>query len=101
GTTYVPRSGYRGSDLVPWPFSSVREAARDGRVNRTTPQYGDLGGVVLDRRPSLSCRLARATGCDIIVPRRKSIAHLHRPWRATRRHVQTGDIGNETYLRHG
>jgi len=29
--------------------------------------------------------LERVAGCGFIVPRRNNIAHLHRPWRATRK----------------
>jgi hypothetical protein len=39
-------------------------------------------GEVQYRRPSQICRLERVVGYGIIAPRRRSSAHLHRPWRA-------------------
>jgi hypothetical protein len=51
-------------------------------VNRTTSQYGDLRGAVLDRTPSQFCCLERAADHSIMAPRRSRSAHLRRPWRA-------------------
>jgi hypothetical protein len=39
--------------------------------------------VVQKRGPSHLRRLKRRTGSDLIAPRRRNSAHLHRPWRAT------------------
>jgi hypothetical protein len=54
-----------------WPFKGA-----------TTPKYGDLRSIVLDRRSSQTCPFERVADCGIISPRRSSSAHLRQPWRA-------------------
>jgi hypothetical protein len=54
--------------------------------NRITCDIGESGSptcVVRNRRLSQHCRMERPAGYGIIAPRRKSIAHLHRPRRAS------------------
>jgi hypothetical protein len=58
---------------------TMRRASRDHARNCRQR----LRGVVQSRGISQLCRLGRVAGCDIIGERRKSSAHLRRPWRAS------------------
>jgi hypothetical protein len=58
-------------------------------VNRTTSQYGDLRGAVLDRTPSQFCCLERAADHSITAPRRSNSAHV---WTAVARHFAQGTL---------
>ncbi len=66
-----------------------RRIDREGRhrrvIGRPPPKSKvapDRRGVAQSRRASQFCRLGRMARCGIIGERRRSIAHLHRPWRA-------------------
>jgi hypothetical protein len=47
-----------------------------------------LGGIAVNRSQSRVLLAERVAGSSIIAPRRNNIAHLHRPWRASKiRHI--------------
>lgn len=74
-----------------------RPLSEGNRTSLRNPEDSRPWGVAQDRRPSPICRLERFVGCGIIAPRRKNIAHLHRPGRATALPVQPGHIGYASF----
>jgi hypothetical protein len=74
--------------MLNWVSGLTPEGRLDDAVSQIETAKGSSEsaqprGVAQIRRPSRISRLERAAGCGIIGAQRTSIAHLHRPWRAS------------------
>ena len=77
--------GYRGRRRPRMRASASGSRAIESLHKSVVIQYrGYARSVVRNRKPSQCFRSKRTTGSSIIAPRRRSSAHLHRPWRASR-----------------